>query len=133
VNPMIEVARSVEASSLIVASGKRQGAPFPDRAYDAVLCQMGLQFFSGQAARPQRHAASCALEDASWPSPFAHSSALHDPSPSSSNATGSRRRRVSSPGVLARRRAARASHDQAGFADISVTTSGKVAPTPGAA
>ena len=44
---MIEVARSVEASSLISwHQASAEALPFPDRAYDAVLCQMGLQFFS---------------------------------------------------------------------------------------
>ena len=48
VNPaMIEVARSVEASSPISwHRASAEALPFPDRAYDAVLCQMGLQFFS---------------------------------------------------------------------------------------
>jgi SAM-dependent methyltransferase len=48
VNPaMIEVARSVEASSPISwHQASAEALPFPDRAYDAILCQMGLQFFS---------------------------------------------------------------------------------------
>jgi ubiquinone/menaquinone biosynthesis C-methylase UbiE len=48
VNPaMLEVARSVEASSLISwHQASAEALPFADFAYDAVLCQMGLQFFS---------------------------------------------------------------------------------------
>ena len=44
---MIEVARSIEASSPISwHQASAEALPFADGAYDAVLCQMGLQFFS---------------------------------------------------------------------------------------
>ena len=48
VNPgMIDVARSIQASPTIGwHQASAEALPFPDRAYDAVLCQMGLQFFS---------------------------------------------------------------------------------------
>jgi SAM-dependent methyltransferase len=48
VNPaMIEVARSVDASSPISwHQARAEALPFADAAFDTVLCQMGLQFFS---------------------------------------------------------------------------------------
>ena len=48
VNPaMIEVARSLEAHPPISwRQASAEALPFADVAYDAVLCQMGLQFFS---------------------------------------------------------------------------------------
>ena len=48
VNPaMIEVARSIEAGSPIRwHQARAEALPFADAAFDTVLCQMGLQFFS---------------------------------------------------------------------------------------
>ena len=48
VNPgMIDVARSIQASPAISwHRASAEALPFPDRVFDAVLCQMGLQFFS---------------------------------------------------------------------------------------
>ncbi len=54
INPaMLAVARSVpapEGATITWQEGSAQSLPFPDAAFDLVLCQQGLQFFPDRAA-----------------------------------------------------------------------------------
>lgn len=47
---MIEVARAVSPSTIAWNVGDAESLPFPDHAYDVVLCQMGLMFMQDRRA-----------------------------------------------------------------------------------
>ncbi len=47
---MIEVARAVSPSTIAWEVGDAESLPFPDHAYDVVLCQMGLMFMQDRRA-----------------------------------------------------------------------------------
>jgi len=50
-NPsMLEVARSVTPSGVEWQQASAESMPFPDRAFDLVLCQQGVQFFPNRPA-----------------------------------------------------------------------------------
>jgi ubiquinone/menaquinone biosynthesis C-methylase UbiE len=133
VNPaMIDVARSIEANPPISwHHASAEALPFADVAYDAVLCQMGLQFFSDKllALREARRVLRARGRFlATVPSPIPSLFMIlaeqleHHGQPSAAEFV----RQVFSLGDTELEELL----DRAGFADISVTTSEKALRLP---
>ena len=136
VNPaMIDVARSVEASSLISwHQASAEALPFPDRCLRRRSLPNGAAVLLGQAARPQRGTSRPApSRTLRGQRPIAHSTALRDPRRAARPPRAARRRRVRSPGVLARRRAARGTTRPGRLRGRHHHRQQESPPTPGAA